>query len=169
VHWGDGRERDIHTFANLKLPVNEAGTTEVYAFGGYSDREGTGNGFFRKPQNSRNWPEIYPLGFLPEFRPSVIDYSAAGGVRSNSMGWAMDFGASYGFNSFDFNLRNTLNSSLGPSLSKPTAPGPDGVLGTADDPGIPNQTSFDAGGLDGGSSTRRQTSRSSWTSDFSGR
>ena len=147
VHWGDGRERDIHTFANLKLPVNEAGTTEVYAFGGYSDREGTGNGFFRKPQNSRNWPEIYPLGFLPEFRPSVIDYSAAGGVRSNSMGWAMDFGASYGFNSFDFNLRNTLNSSLGPSLSQPTAPGPDGVLGTADDPGIPNQTSFDAGGL----------------------
>ncbi|MDQ3518840.1 MAG: TonB-dependent receptor, partial [Gemmatimonadota bacterium] len=99
------------------------------------------------PQNSRNWPEIYPLGFLPEFRPSVIDYSAAGGVRSNSMGWAMDFGASYGFNSFDFNLRNTLNSSLGPSLSQPTAPGPDGVLGTADDPGIPNQTSFDAGGL----------------------
>ncbi len=147
VHWGDGLEHDVHTFANLKLPLNEAGTTEMYGFGGYSDREGTGNGFFRKPQNSRNWPQIYPLGFLPEFRPSVIDYSAAGGIRSNSLGWAMDFGASYGFNSFDFNLRNTLNSSLGPSLSTPTAPGPDGILGNADDPGIPNQTSFDAGGL----------------------
>ena len=147
VHWGDGLERDLHTFANLKLPLNEAGTTEMYGFGGYSDRDGTGNGFFRKPRNSRNWPQIYPLGFLPEFRPSVIDYSAAGGIRSNSMGWAMDLGASYGFNSFDFNLRNTLNSSLGPSLSVPTAPGADGVLGTADDPGIPNQTSFDAGGL----------------------
>ena len=34
-----------------------------------------------------------------------------------------------------------------PSLSVPTAPGPDGVLGTADDPGIPNQLSFNAGGL----------------------
>ena len=147
VHWGDGVEKDVHTFANLKLPLNQDATSELYGFGGFSRRQGTGNGFFRKPQNSRNWSEIYPLGFLPEFNPDVVDYSAAGGLRANRGGWAMDFNSSYGFNSFDFNLRNTLNSSLGPSLSTPTAPGPDGNLGTADDPGIPNQTSFDAGGL----------------------
>ncbi|MFN0181693.1 MAG: TonB-dependent receptor domain-containing protein [Gemmatimonadales bacterium] len=147
VHWGDGLERDIHTFANLRLPLNATGTTEFYAFGGYSDRDGTGNGFFRKPQNSRNWPEIYPLGFLPQFRPQVIDYSAAGGIRANTKGWAIDLGANYGFNSFGFNLENTLNSSLGPSLTTATAPGRDGIRGTADDPGIPNQTNFDAGKL----------------------
>ncbi len=147
VHWGDGLERDVHTFANLRLPLSASGTTELYAFGGYSDRDGTGNGFFRKPQNSRNWPQIYPLGFLPEFRPSVIDYSAAGGIRTTLGQWAADVGANYGYNGFDFNLRNTLNSSLGPSLTTPTAPGADGVLGTADDPGIPNQTSFKAGAL----------------------
>ncbi|MEO6447573.1 MAG: TonB-dependent receptor [Gemmatimonadaceae bacterium] len=147
VHWGDGLERDIQTFANLRMPLNETGTTELYAFGGFADRDGTGNGFFRKPRNSRNWPQIYPLGFLPEFRPSVVDYSAAGGVRGTVGGWRADLGASYGFNSFDFNLRNTLNSSLGPSLTTPTAPGPDGRLGTSDDPGIPNQTAFDAGSL----------------------
>ena len=147
VHWGDGIENDLHLFTNLRLPVSDDGNTEVYAFGGLSNREGTGNGFFRKPQNSRNWPEIYPLGFLPEFRPQVLDYSAAGGVRSNWDGWAIDAGMNYGYNSFDFKLRNTLNSSLGPSLSTPTAPGPDGILGTADDPRIPNQTRFDAGAL----------------------
>ena len=147
VHWGDGMEKDIHTFANFKLPVNAEATSELYAFGGYSHRKGTGNGFFRKPQNSRNWPEIYPTGFLPQFLPTVIDYSAAGGIRSNTKGWVMDYGASYGYNSFDFFLEHTLNSSLGPSLSVPTAPGADGVLGNADDPGIPNQTSFDAGAL----------------------
>ena len=147
VHWGDGMERDIHTFVNFKLPVNEDGTSELYAFGGYSNREGTGNGFFRKPLNNRNWPEIYPTGFLPQFLPTVIDYSAAGGLRTSSRGWVADVGASYGYNSFDFDLRNTLNSSLGPSLSTPMAPGADGVLGTPDDPGIPNQTAFDAGGL----------------------
>ncbi|HEU4558751.1 MAG TPA: TonB-dependent receptor, partial [Longimicrobium sp.] len=38
-------------------------------------------------------------------------------------------------------------TSLGPCLDSPCAPGEDGVLGTADDPGIPNQTSFDAGAL----------------------
>ena len=147
VHWGDGMEKDIHTFANLKMPLNADGTTELYGFGGYSDREGTGNGFFRKPLNNRNWPEIYPLGFLPEFRPSVVDYSAAGGIRAHAGAWNIDVGSSYGYNGFDFHLRNTLNSSLGPSLSVPTAPGPDGILGNADDPGIPNQTSFYAGAL----------------------
>ena len=147
VHWGDGIERDIHTFANLRLPLSADGTTELYAFGGYSDRDGTGNGFFRKPQNGRNWAQIYPLGFLPEFRPNVIDYSATGGLRTDLGGWAADIGATYGYNGFDFNLRNTLNSSLGPSLSTPTAPGPDRVRGTADDPGIPNQTAFFAGAL----------------------
>jgi len=147
VNWGLGLERDIHTFANLRLPLNASGTTEFYAFGGVSDRDGTGNGFFRKPQNSRNWPEIYPMGFLPEFRPNVKDYSAAAGVRGAIAGWATDLGMNYGYNGFDFNLRNTLNTSLGPSLSKATAPGPDGRLGTSDDPGIPNQTSFYAGAL----------------------
>jgi iron complex outermembrane recepter protein len=147
VHWGDGLERDVHTFANLRMPLNATGSTELYAFGGYSDRDGTGNGFFRKPQNSRNWPQIYPLGFLPEFRPAVIDYSAAGGIRTRLGEWATDIGMGYGYNSFAFNLRNTLNSSLGPSLTQATAPGADGVRGTADDPGIPNQTSFDAGEL----------------------
>ncbi len=150
VHWGDGLERDLHSFANLRLPLNADGTTEFYAFGGYSDRDGTGNGFFRKPRNSRNWAQIYPLGFLPEFRPSVIDYSGAAGIRTMLGGWSADVGANYGYNGFDFNLRNTLNSSLGPSLTRPTAPGPDGRLGTADDPGIPNQTAFFAGALQRG-------------------
>ncbi|MGH7713694.1 MAG: TonB-dependent receptor, partial [Gemmatimonadaceae bacterium] len=147
VHWGDGLERDVQTFANLRIPISQSGTTEFYAFGGWADRDGTGNGFFRKPRNNRNWPEIYPTGFLPQFRPEVRDYSAAGGVRTLMSGWATDLGASYGYNSFQFNLENTLNSSLGPSLTTPTAPGRDGRLGTADDPGIPNQTRFDAGAL----------------------
>ncbi len=147
VHWGDGLERDIQGMANLRLPLNASGSTEFYAFGGYADRDATGNGFFRKPTNSRNWAEIYPLGFLPEFRPAVTDYSAASGIRTSVSGWAVDVGGSYGYNKFDFDLDNTLNSSLGPSLTVPTAPGPDGILGTGDDPGIPNQTSFAAGGL----------------------
>jgi iron complex outermembrane receptor protein len=147
VHWGDGAELDAEGFANMKYPLSADGNTEAYGFGGYSRRLGTGNGFFRKPQNSRNWSEIYPLGFLPEFAPDVRDYSAAGGIRTLMHGWATDLGAEYGFNSFHFLLRNTLNSSLGPSLTQATAPGLDGVLGTGDDPGIPNQTSFDAGQL----------------------
>jgi iron complex outermembrane receptor protein len=146
-HLGDGLERDLLSFANLRMPLNATGSTEFYAFGGFSNRVGTGNGYYRKPLNNRNWPEIYPNGFLPEFRPNVNDFSAAGGVRSNLSGWSADLGAIYGKNIFNYRLRNTLNPSLGPCLVTPCAPGVDGVLGTADDPGIVNQTSFDAGGL----------------------
>ncbi len=146
-HYGDGLEKDVMTFANLRMPLNASGSSEFYAFGGYSYRIGTGNGFFRYPTSGRNWQEIYPQGFLPEFRPTVKDYSAAGGFRTSAGGWGIDIGASWGRNTFDYHLDNTNNASLGPCLAVACAPGLDGILGNSDDPNIPNQTSFDAGRL----------------------
>jgi iron complex outermembrane receptor protein len=149
-HLGDGLAKDVLTFANLRLPVNAAGTSELYGFGGYTYRVGTGNGFYRQGLSDRNWPQIYPMGFLPEFRPTVVDWSAAAGIRGAAAGWNYDAAASYGRDVFDYHLRNTLNASLGPCLDAPCAPGLDGILGNADDPGIPNSTRFYAGGLRAG-------------------
>src|SRR5207245_8352593 len=59
-----------------------------------------------------------------------------------------DLGASFGMNRFDYDMRNTNNASLGPCLIAACAPGPDRLFGTADDPGIPNQLSFNAGRLE---------------------
>src|SRR5204863_519570 len=86
-HWGDGLEKDVLTMANFRMPLNEARTSELYAFGGYSFRRGTGNGYRRCAVDcasfitGRAWPQIYPLGYLPEFHPDVKDYSVAGGFR----------------------------------------------------------------------------------------
>jgi len=146
-HLGDGLANDLLTFANLRIPVNASGTSEFYGFGGYTYRIGTGNGFYRQGLSDRNWPEIYPQGFLPEFRPTVVDWSAATGIRGVASNWNYDAGLSYGRNVFDYQLRNTLNASLGPCLDTPCAPGLDGIFGNADDPGIPNSTKFFAGGL----------------------
>jgi iron complex outermembrane receptor protein len=148
-HWGDGLEKDIMTLGNFRMPLNDAGTSEFYAFGGYSFRHGTGNAYRRYAGNSRNWPAIYPLGFLPEFSPHVTDYSAAGGWRGITGGWSLDLGASFGHNHFNYDLTNTLNASLGPCLTlnpcAQPAPGPDGTPGTGDE--LPNRTSFYAGRL----------------------
>jgi iron complex outermembrane recepter protein len=146
-HWGDGASKDVMTFANLSVPLDTLGGAALYAFGGYSTREGTGFGYYRPPGDERNWPEIHPNGFLPEFAPDVVDYSAAGGVRGVLAGWSYDAGGALGHNGFEYTLRNTLNTSLGPCLGDPCAPGQDGVLGTADDPGIPNKRQFFAGEL----------------------
>ena len=146
-HWGDGLEKDLMSFGNFRMPLNPGGTSELYAFGGYSHRRGTGNGFFRYFDSNKNWQEIYPQGFLPQFNPDVADYSGVGGFRSIVSGWSLDLGGSFGENRFDYDLEHTLNPSLGPCLDTPCAPGPDSLLGTPDDPGIPNQTSFFAGRL----------------------
>src|SRR5881397_1448435 len=101
-HWGDGLEKDVMTMANFRLPLNDQGTTEIYSFGGYSLRKGTGNGYRRCAVDcasfiqNRSWPQIYPLGYLPEFAPNVSDYSAAGGIRTIASGWSIDLGTSYG-------------------------------------------------------------------------
>jgi len=152
-HWGDGLEKDALAFANFRMPVNASGTSEIYAFGGYSHRDGIGNPFRRYAGSARNWDQIYPLGFLPDIQGLVTDYSMAGGLRGVASGWNYDVGGTFGHNHFDYHINNTLNASLGPRLAPcaqdsagpPCAPGPDGVLGTADDPGIPNQLNFFAG------------------------
>src|SRR5258706_2059497 len=147
-HWGDGLEKDAMAFANFRMPLNPGGTSELYAFGGYSHRDGTGNGFWRYFDSNRNWPQLYPTGFLPQFHPKVADFSGVAGFRSIVSGWSLDLGGSFGKNRFDYDLEHTNNASLGPCLVTACAPGADGVLGTADDPGIPNQPSFFAGRLE---------------------
>jgi iron complex outermembrane receptor protein len=147
-HWGDGSSKDLMTFASADFPFNPANPgAGVYAFGGYSFRKGAGFGYFRPPSSQRNWPQIYPNGFLPKFAPDVLDFSGAGGVRGLLSGWSYDLGGTVGHNGFKYNLENTLNTSLGPCLTTACAPGPDGILGNADDPGIPNKTSIFAGEL----------------------
>ena len=146
-HWGDGLQRDYLGFVNALFPLNRQATTQIYAFGGYGWRHGVGNGYFRHGIDSRNWPQVYPQGFLPAFAPHVVDASASAGVRGLTNGWQYDVGGTMGYNLFRYHLENTLNTSLGPCLDTPCAPGADGILGTSDDPGIPNQTQFDAGAL----------------------
>jgi iron complex outermembrane receptor protein len=147
AHWGDGLEKDVLSFANFRLPLNDAGTIEIYSFGGFSHRDGSGNGYRRYFDSPRNWPEIHPLGFLPTISGKASDYSAAAGLRGVAAGWSYEVGGEFGHNHFDYDITTSNNASLGPCLdpATPCAPGPDGVLGTADDPGIPNQTSFFAG------------------------
>lgn len=143
-HWGDGLERDLLTMAVWNMPLSDR--SALWAQGGWSRREGTGNGYRRYAGSARNWDSIYPVGFLPEFNPLVTDVSLAGGWKAEVNDWAMNAGATYGHNGFHYRLRNTLNASLGGSLTQ-AWPGPDGIPGNADDGPMPNQTSFDAGRL----------------------
>jgi iron complex outermembrane receptor protein len=117
-HWvGDPETKDYLAFLNAQLP---AGTSSfVYAFGGWSFRDALAPGFYRRAlQFTQNWPQIYPIGFLPLIATSVGDGSGTLGVRGTRGAWYGDLSLQYGRNSMDFDIENTLNASLGPAIPR---------------------------------------------------
>ena len=126
--WGDPDARDTMVFLNASVPVNALETRFIYAFGGASRRNANSAGFYRRSNDARNWPQIYPLGFLPVIQPTVVDAFGTAGIRGVLRKWNYDVSGQYGRNSFAFTIGDTLNVSLGP-----TTP--------------PNKATFDAGRL----------------------
>ena len=121
-------------FLNGELPVGDAGS--LYAFGGWSQREGSASGAYRFRYNywqglmsgnstwdeiippfvnfhERNTHPVYPDGFLPYEESMIKDYSAAFGFRTLVGGWDLDLSAVYGRNEFGFGVSNSINASIG--------------------------------------------------------
>jgi iron complex outermembrane receptor protein len=115
MHWGDSEETDFMTFLNGQVPLNGAETTFLYGFADYSHRTGSHGGNYRRGIDANNWPQIYPIGFLPLIEPRIGDASATLGVRGARGEWFWDLSAQYGHNRLDYDVSNSLNASLGPA------------------------------------------------------
>jgi len=109
--FGDSAVEDQMLFVNSVLPLSEQ--VEFYSFANYSRREGDSAGFFRRALDARNVPVIHPEGFLPLILSQSDDVSAFGGFRGDVAGWGFDLSVGYGSNDFDFNVGNSVNTSLG--------------------------------------------------------
>ena len=116
-HWvGDPEAQDVMGFLNAQFPVGASGSSFVYAFGGWSQRDALAPGFYRRALQAQTIREIYPLGFLPKIQTDTIDAAGTFGVRGVRSEWYWDLSATYGRNTMDFNIVDTLNTSLGPSI-----------------------------------------------------
>jgi iron complex outermembrane recepter protein len=115
THWGDSYARDTMLFANFNLPLGDDRRKIFYAFGGYSNRHGSHGGFYRRALQAQNWPNVYPLGFLPLIQPRITDLALTAGTRGELATWFYDLSAGYGENEFDFYVADSLNTSLGPN------------------------------------------------------
>lgn len=89
------------------------GNGEFYFSGGMNYRNGQAAGFYRYPfQTSQNIPELYPLGFLPQIHSNIWDKNIIAGVKFKTKSeWNMDISNTFGGNSFNFNVKNSLNAS----------------------------------------------------------
>ncbi len=111
--FGNAKVEDITAVINAGVPITD--TMEAYLFASYGKRDGNSAGFYRRAQDSRNVPEIYPDGFLPQITTETNDFSIATGLRGEIAGWDSDFSFVYGEDDIDFGVVNSLNTSFGPT------------------------------------------------------
>ena len=132
---------DVNLFVNAGVPI---GTLELYGFGSYGHRDGLSAANYRQQSaaanrdystitpattpTAANFVPLTPDGFLPFIDTTLEDYAATLGLRGDLGSWHADFSIGYGHNSFDYTVRNSLNTSFGTA----------------------SQSVFDAGGLDYG-------------------
>ena len=107
---GQSKLNNHQFFANIEMPISD--TWKVYTFGGFSLRNGTSGGFYRRPNQSRTFTGIYPNGYLPEIGTNILDLSLAAGIKGKWNGWNIDLSNTFGQNSFDYTIKNTGNTSL---------------------------------------------------------
>ena len=86
---------------------------ELYAFGGWSQRNGLSSGARRDPVWSpdRMVGPVHPDGFLPLEESTSEDLAAAAGIRSRLGEWDYDLSLNYGANTFDFGAIDSINAS----------------------------------------------------------
>jgi iron complex outermembrane recepter protein len=122
--YGDGVSKDMNLFLNAGFEFSEA--VEFYTFGSYGVRDGNGAGFYRRSLDVRNrdWAAstttfvpIYADGFLPLIASEIVDISAAAGLRGALGSWDYDLSVTYGSNLLNYKIENSVNTSLGGTVS----------------------------------------------------
>jgi iron complex outermembrane receptor protein len=137
--FGDPDMRDYNFFLNSGFEFG--GGWEAFAFGSYGRRDTVSAANWRQqsaaanrdfgaiapsaPPNAANFVPLTADGFLPLIASDLEDYAVTIGIRGEFAGWRAELSGGRGHNRFDYEVRNSLNTSFGTQ----------------------SQSTFDAGGL----------------------
>lgn len=104
-------------YFNSEFNLNEF--DKIYSFGGIVYREGLSYALYRTPY----WiPDVFFIkhekgstyqGFQPTFETSITDEQFTTGFRSKKNGWNYDISYTFGSNSVDYIVSNSINLDLG--------------------------------------------------------
>jgi iron complex outermembrane receptor protein len=125
--FGDPDMRDYNLFLNSGFELG--GGLELFAFGSYGQRDTVSAANYRQQSaaanrdfgaiapnvspNAGNFVPLTPQGFLPLIATDLEDYSGTVGVRGQFGGWRAELSAGRGHNSFDYEVRNSINTTFG--------------------------------------------------------
>lgn len=113
---GDAESEQLSFVANGYWENLES---ELYGFVSYSARENESAGFYRRANEPERNPTLtdgeafFPDGFLPLIKTQIDDYSASFGYAAMlDNGGDLDLSITYGKNTFEFNVSNSINASF---------------------------------------------------------
>jgi iron complex outermembrane receptor protein len=85
------------------------GGVELYGDATFADRHSVSPAQFRTPTVA---PAAYPAGFIPLIALDLTDVGATLGGRGQAAGWTWDLSDTVGYNRSDFDVSNTITTSL---------------------------------------------------------
>lgn len=109
---GEAETEMMSLWANFSYELND--TSEIYAFGGITSKEGESLGFYRGANDNRVWSALFPEGVTPKLGTKSEDTSFALGYRTELGEWEIDASIVTGENRFEFSNLESLNASYGP-------------------------------------------------------
>lgn len=109
---GEAETEMTSLWANFTYDLGDNG--QLYAFGGFTEKEGESLGFYRPAADNRVWSTLFPEGVTPSLGSKSEDFSIAAGYRTNIEDWEIDASVVTGENRFEFSNLNSLNASYGP-------------------------------------------------------
>ncbi|MCJ7933861.1 MAG: TonB-dependent receptor [Chryseobacterium sp.] len=115
--FGDAKAQNVYFFGNIELPLSDG--LKFYSRQGFSHRNTNAYAWTRTPEADGNIPEIYPNGFNPIEDTSITDFTFDNGLKFNVAEWDVDFYNAFGSNRFTYDIKNTVNATLG--VNSPTS------------------------------------------------
>ena len=111
---GDPQSTDLQGVLNAELPLDS--NTTLFGFVTLGSRKSEMSPLFRAPTV---FPAFYPNGFLPIVNLDLADLGTNLGIRGVLAGWKWELSDTYGSSKGDYDVSNTVNTSLG--LASPRA------------------------------------------------
>jgi len=110
-HYGDPEVDAQSIWFNAGKPLG--GGWEAYGFAGIQHKETVSAATARAFNNPNNVLAVYPNGFIPKIGTDIVDYNLYGGVKGSAAGIDWDISTSYGRNTIDYRVFDSINASYG--------------------------------------------------------
>ena len=109
--FGDAAAKNMYVFLNSEIPLSD--NLKFYNNSGFSYRNTKAYAWTRSPDADGNIKEIYPNGFNPIQNTKISDFTFNNGLKFKVADWDIDFYNALGNNNFHYDIKNTINATLG--------------------------------------------------------